>query len=107
MSNPTILVAPIRGRPKSVTTDASDYGLGGVLLQLDNEDKWAPVSFASRALKKAKRNYASKERVCLAIVDYLRKWRHYLNGESFTGSTDHLSLKWRTSLKNPREELAR
>ena len=37
----------------------------------------------------------------------LQKWSHYLHSESFTVVTDHLSLKWLLSLKDPREKLAR
>lgn len=106
-SNPSILAGPVIGAEKQVMTDASAYGLGGVLLQLNTNGKWQPVAFTNRKLKKAERNYAPTERECLAVVHYLSKWRHYLHGEHFTAVTDHLSLRWLLSLKYPREKLAR
>lgn len=51
LSDPDILVAPARGFPKKVMTDASSYGLGGVLLQQMEDGKWRPVSFTSRLMK--------------------------------------------------------
>lgn len=107
LSDPDVLMAPERGAPKRVMTDASTYGLGGVLLQQDKEGQWRPVSFTSRTLRKSERNYAPTERVCLAIVHALVKWRHYLHGEQFVVVKDQLSLKWLLSLKDPREKLAR
>lgn len=107
LSDPQILAAPRRGAPKRMMTDASAYGLGGVLLQQGEDKKWRPISFTSRLLKKADRNYSPTERECLAVVDSLLKWRHYLHGEAFVAVTDHLSLKWLLSLQDPRERLAR
>lgn len=107
LSDPEMLTAPLRGAPKRVMTDASSYGLGGVLLQQGVNGNWSPVSFTSRLLKKAEMNYTPTEKECLAVVHALHKWRHYLHGESFTAVTDHLSLKWLLSLNDPRDRLAR
>lgn len=101
LSSPEILAAPRRGAPKKVMTDASTYGLGGVLLQQNDDGKWRPLSFTSRLLKKAERNYAPTERECLAVLHTFLKWRHYLHGEHFVAVTDHLFLKWLLSLKDP------
>lgn len=107
LSDPEFLAAPVRGAPKKVMTDASGYGLGGVLLQMNADGKWQPISFTSRLLRKSERNYAPTERECLEILHALQKWRHYLHGESFVAETDHLALKWLLSLRDPREKLAR
>lgn len=48
--NPEVLAAPVPGAPKKVMTDASSYGLGGVLLQQNKEGNWQPLSFTSRLL---------------------------------------------------------
>ena len=107
LHDPEILVAPRRGMRKRVMTDASSYGLGGVLLQETEEGKWRPVCFTSRLLKQSERKFTATEKECLAIVHSLRKWRHYLHGERFLVVTDHLALRWLLSLKDPRERLAR
>ena len=107
LSNPEVLAAPVRGAPKKFMTDASSYGLDGVLLQQNKEGRWQLLSFTSRLLKKSERNYAPRERECLAVVHALLKWRHYLHGEHFAAVKDHLSLRWLLSLKDPREKLAR
>ena len=90
LADPEILAAPKRGAAKRVMTDASAYGLGGVLLQENSEGKWQPVSFTSWLLKEAERNYSPTERECSAVIHALLKWRHYLHGEQFTVVTDHL-----------------
>lgn len=107
LANPEVLAAPIRGAAKRVMTDASGYGLGGVLLQVREDGKWQSISFTSRSMRQSERNSSPTERECLAVVHALQKWRHYLHGELFTVITDHLSLKWLLSLQDPREKLAR
>ena len=52
---PVRLAAPVRGAAKKVMTDASAYGLGGVLLQQEKDGNWRPVSFTSRLLRKSER----------------------------------------------------
>lgn len=47
----------------TIQTDASDKGLGAVLLQ-----NGQPVAFASRTLSKTEQRYATSEKECLAIV---------------------------------------
>ena len=89
-------------------TNASAYGVGGVLLQREDDGKWHPVSFTSRKLTDAERKFTVTEKECLAVVHGLRKWRFYLHGETdVVVVTDHCSLRWLMSLKDPRGRLAR
>lgn len=60
-----------------ISTDASQYAIGGWISQL-HADGWHPVVFVSRKLKPAEMNYANPERELLALVYMLEKQGHYL-----------------------------
>jgi hypothetical protein len=64
-----------------VQTDASDRGLGAVLLQWENDVR-LPVVFASRKLSKIERNYSVVEKECLGIVWALQKLENIYTEES-------------------------
>ncbi|KAL0149455.1 hypothetical protein M9458_055243 [Cirrhinus mrigala] len=54
--------------PTLVTTDASDYGIGGVLTQIHTDNTERTVAFASRTLTAAERKYSTVEKEALACV---------------------------------------
>lgn len=108
LSNSDFLAPLRRGAPKKLMTDASGYGLGGVLLQEESDGRWRPVAFTSRKLTDSERKFTVTERECLAVVHGLQKWRPYLHGErGVTIVTDHCSRKWLMRLRDPRGRLAR
>ncbi|KAK4400322.1 hypothetical protein Sango_1138300 [Sesamum angolense] len=72
-----------------VYTDASEQGLGCVLMQ-DNKE----IAYASRQLRTHELNYPTHKLEEAAIVHALKIWRHYLYGENFQIFTDHKSLKY-------------
>ena len=57
----------------TIQTDASDKGLGAVLLQ-----NGQPVAFASRTLSKTEQRYATIGKECLAIVFGCERFNQYL-----------------------------
>jgi hypothetical protein len=81
-----LLCTPNESLPYEVGTDASDSGLGGVLLHESH-----PVAYESRKLNDAELNYQTTEKEMLAVVYALRVWRCYLEGAEFTVYTDHVS----------------
>ena len=67
--------------------DASEYGLGSVLLQ-DGK----PVAYASRSLSSSERHYAQIEKEMLSVLFGLSKFHHYTYGRDVTVVTDHKPL---------------
>ena len=45
-----ILVLPDNSKPYKVEVDASDFAVGGILSQEQNDGKWKPVAYISHAL---------------------------------------------------------
>jgi hypothetical protein len=78
-------------QPFWLQTDASDAGIGAVLLQDYNGDKY-PVAYASKKLLPRERAYSVIERECLALVWAIKKFQTYLYGQEFVLQTDHQPL---------------
>ena len=87
-------------KPFHVVCDASDFAIGCALMQHDDDGHERVVSYQSRQLKPAERNYPVHDKELLAMKYALVKLRVYLLGESkFAIYTDHASL--RTATKSP------
>ncbi|CAG9120633.1 unnamed protein product [Plutella xylostella] len=102
-----VLACPDFSQPFTVHTDASEFGVGGMLTQAVNGEEH-PVAYCSRSLNKQERNYSATEREALAVVFVVEHFRPYLEGSRpFRIITDHSSLKWFLNLKNPTGRLER
>ena len=60
----------------------------------------------SRVLSKAERRYSVTRKEMLAVVSFLHHFRPYLLSRQFTLRTDHGSLLWLKSFKEPEGQLA-
>ena len=93
-------------KPFVLDTDASSFAIGAVLSKvLDGKER--VIAYASRTLSKQERYYCVTRRELLALVHFVKYFRHYLYGRSFTVRIDHGSLKWLMRFKNPEGQLAR
>ena len=87
-------------------TDASDRGIGSVLLQEEVGVKW-PVAYASRKLLPREESYATVEKECLALVWSIQKFQRYLYGKHFIVETDHQPLLYLNKAKVSNARLMR
>jgi len=93
LCSPPVLAMYDPDLPCVVTTDASEYAVGGVLEQVTAEGN-QPVAYASRSLNPAEQNYTVTERENLALVYCLQEWQHMLEGHPHPVQclTDHEAL---------------
>ena len=78
--------------PIHVFTDASDYGIGGYLYQLNPDGKEIPIGFISKSLDKRMANWDTAEKEGFAIFYCLKKWDYLLRYKRFILHTDHENL---------------
>jgi ribonuclease HI len=84
-----VLIMPDIHKGFDVYCDASQQGLGCVLMQ---EGK--VVAYASRQLRKHEQNYPTHDLELAAVVHALKIWRHYMIENKCQIFTDHKSLKY-------------
>ena len=86
--------APILGFPREdagqflLDSDASDYGLGAVLSQVQ-DDQEVVISYASRMLSPAEMNYCVTRRELLRIIHAVKVFKRWLILRPFLVRTDH------------------
>lgn len=75
--------------PFTVETDASNTAIAATLSQSSR-----PVAFFSRSLTAAEIRHSSVEKEAYAIIEAVRKWKHYLLGRHFRLITDQKSVSF-------------
>jgi hypothetical protein len=101
-----MLTFPDFSLPFLLDTDASGDGIGAVLSQIQNGQEKV-ICYASRKLSRCEKNYSVTKRELLAVVHFIKQFRHYLYGKRFMLRTDHSALKWLFDFKNVNGQLAR
>jgi len=102
-----ILQTPDRNKPFLIYCDAFGEAVGSTLSQLDENGHDHPIHFASRQLTSAEKNYIVTEQEGLAVIFYLKKFRHYLLGYKAKIVIDHKALTYLGNKPNPSGRLAR
>ena len=91
MTSTPVLALPNFHEPFVVETDASDIGIGAVLMQHDQ-----PVAYLSKALSQQHKQLSIYEKEFLALIMAIENWRPYLQHQEFIIRTDHKSLIYLT-----------
>ena len=87
LSTNALLAYPNTGIPYDVETDTSDYHLGSVIKQEN-----CPVTYFSRKLNSAQKNYTTIEKGPLSIVETFKEFCSILLGSVICIHTDHKNL---------------
>ena len=92
LTHDLVLRLPNFDLPFKIQTDASQHGIGAVLLQTYPEGD-RPVCFMSKKLTICQQRWPPIELECYAIVTAIQQWSPYLHGTQFTLETDHKPLE--------------
>ncbi|GBN42352.1 Transposon Ty3-I Gag-Pol polyprotein, partial [Araneus ventricosus] len=87
VTNAPVLSFYNKDKMSTISVDASQYGLGAVLLQEDH-----PIAYASSSLTETQQRYSQTEKELLAIVIGCKKFHYYVYGTKFVIETDHKPL---------------
>jgi hypothetical protein len=94
-------------KPLILHTDWSEFGISGVLGQLDGESRKYMVACVSQTLNVDERRYGAYRGELLAAVWAVQTLRPYLHGCTFTLVTDHGPLEWLMTQKDLTGQAAR
>ena len=93
-------------KPFILDTYASNVAIGAVLSQVaDGVER--PIAYFSQTLSKPETRYCVTRRELLAVLKATEHFHPYLYGNQFLIRTDHASLRWLLSFKNPEGQMAR
>lgn len=92
--------------PFTVQTDASNRGIGAVLLQGVGENQ-RPVAFISRKLFPWETLYSEVEFECLAVKWAIDTLKYYLLVRKFVLETDHKAFQWLERMKDTNSRITR
>ena len=87
ISSTSVLALRDLRKPLEIQTNARDYAMGVVLLQHGK-----PISFHSEIFNGVVTNYPTYEKEIYALVESVKKWKHYLMGKDTIIHTDHQPL---------------
>ncbi|XP_049394584.1 uncharacterized protein LOC125858841 [Solanum stenotomum] len=77
LAKPSVLAAPIPGKPLILYIAAQERSVGALLAQENSEGKENSLYYLSRTMTPNELNYSPIERLCLALVFSIQKMKHY------------------------------
>ncbi len=83
LAKPPILHLPRSDLPLSVDTDAFEYHVGSVFIQMCEDGTRCPIGFRSQSFCPAERKHSVSENGCLAVVWATQILRPYLERRHF------------------------
>jgi hypothetical protein len=89
MTKAPVLALPDYKQPFIFVADACGYGLGAVIMQ-----NHRPIAFMSKAIGPKAAAMSTYDKEALAIIEAVKKWRHYFAGSSLVIRIDQQSLKY-------------
>lgn len=89
MCNSPVLTLPDFSKEFIIEADACGVGIGAVLMQSGR-----PIAFMSKALGPKAAGQSIYEKEAIAILEAIKKWRHYILGSKLIIKTDQQSLKF-------------
>ena len=99
LSNPPVLRCPKSGDHFVLETDSSDVGIGACLKVLSQGKEYI-VAYHSGKLHEAQCRWHIVEKEAHAILEGVKKFRHYLIGKRFTLKTDNRILSYLNTSKS-------
>ena len=84
-------------------SDASKNPIDEDLSQIQNGQERV-VAYASKVLSKSERKYCVTRKELLAVVTFIKHFRHFLYGRKFFVKIDNSSLPWLLWFKNPEQK---
>ena len=107
LGSESLLYSPHYNEIFHVFTDASDFGIGGVLMHRC-EDIFRPIAYFSKKFSPAELNYSTIEKECLALVRTMEHFDVYLStGVQAVVYSDHCPLSFLQKAMNTSRRLAR
>ena len=105
-----LVSSPILAYPKNdilfvLDTDASSYGSGAVLSQVQENGEEKVIAYGNKSLSKTQRNYCTTMKELLTCVVFVKQLYHYLWGRQDKDISDMTELKSAGHTKPQKSEL--
>ena len=108
LTSSPILQAPDFSKPFKLAVDASDVGIGGVLLQDDEDGVEHPIAYFSKKLNKYQKKYSVIEKETLSLILSLQHFDIYVTSSNpLLVFSDHNPLKFLHRFNNKNMRLTR